>query len=169
MPTIRTKLFGPGKEEAKRRPISPAVHKRLTNIFKEMLKKQPGDVKMFIGGKEFEKIFIDLKRVGPSSAIGLWLRTNPNGVKLEEKAVSILIGNEDAAADKKTMAALRRVGRKLAYPTKIYDDIESDTRPLIATLFLDRPSFDESIFAAAASSLAAAFFEPILFTKSPKS
>ena len=162
MPTIRTRVYGPGKQDYVRKKARPDTHRRLVTLFRDLLAKQPKDPKMFFGGKDFEKTFIEFRTIGPTSAICLWRREAPGKAQLVDKAVSIFMGGEDLAADAKVLAALRRLGRRLSYPAKIYQEMEVNARPMIGTIFLDRPSFEEPIFVIAAEAMSVAYFEPLI-------
>jgi hypothetical protein len=162
MPTIRARIYGPGKESVARKKAPPGLHTKLVSLFRDLLAKQPKDAKIFFGSKDFEKTFIEFKTVGPSSAICVWKRAVSGGVQLADKAVSIFMGGDNPAADAKVLAGLRRLGNKLSYPAKIYQEMETDRRPLIATLFLDRASFEEPMFPIAAEALSVAFFEKLI-------
>lgn len=169
MPTIRTRIFGPGKEGIKRKKVDPAVHKRLISLFKEMMAKQGNSPRMYIDGKGFEKTYLDMRKPGRSSAIVVWKRQDGGGKKMSDKAVSVLMGSEDEAADKQVMNALRKLGKALPFPAGIYDEIEKDKRPIMATLYLDEMTLKDPILPIAADCLSVAFFEPMILEQAIKS
>jgi len=110
----------------------------MTGLFSQMLAQKPRKRFMFVEGKSFGRIHVNF-RISGSAAIAIWVRLHPDGVKLEEKGVSVLLGKPDGPGEKKVMAELRRLAKRLTFPKKIYDEIESESRPLIATIFLRPP------------------------------
>lgn len=159
--TIHSRSFGPGKSEPKRKPISPAARKKLIQIFHTELAKNQPNPKIFVEGKTFERVIVDIKPAGRSAAVAQWLRDD-GSKRLVVRAISVLMGNIDPAADKKAFMAVRRVARRLPYPAKVYEEIQAEARPMVATLFLDRACYEEDLFIAAPQALAVAFFGPDL-------
>jgi hypothetical protein len=159
--TIRSRAFGPGKGEPKRKPVSPAARKRLIQIFHTELVKKSPNPKIFVEGKTFERVIVDIRPAGRAAGIAQWLRDD-GSKRLVVRAISILMGNIDPAADKKAFQAIRRAARRLPYPAKVYEEIQAERKPVIVTLFLDRKCYEEELFIAATQALAVAFFEPEL-------
>ncbi len=170
MPTIKQRIFGPPKAELPATKAPATTIRQMQKLFTQMLSQRPRKPFMFVEGKSFGRIHVNFRAAGPTAAIALWVRTNEDGVKLEEKGVSILLGSANGAAEKKAMTALRRLGKKLAYPARLYDEIEKEQRPMIATIYFDRDSMADAAMAAATEALAVAYLAPTLTSreKQPK-
>jgi hypothetical protein len=168
MPTIKQRIFGPAKGEPPQKKPAPATVKQMVNLFNQMLAQRPRKPFMFVEGKSFGRIHVNFRAAGPSAAIAVWVRANEDGVKLDEKAMSVLLGSANGPAEKKAMLALRKMGKKLAYPAKLYDEIEKEQRPMIATIYFDRESMADSALAGAVEALAVAFLGSALAPQAKK-
>src|SRR4051812_22874682 len=161
MPTIRNRVFGPPGAKPPEKPPAEATIRQMSKLFSQMLSQKPRKRFMFVEGKSFGRIHVNF-RISGSAAIALWVRMNADGVKLDEKGISVLLGKMDGPAEKKVMGELRRLAKRLTYPAKVYEAIEAESRPLVATIWFDRGSIGDAAMAAASEALAVAFFRPQL-------
>jgi hypothetical protein len=164
MPTIRNRVFGPSGAKPPEKAPPEAMIRQMSKLFSQMLSQKPRKRFMFVEGKSFGRIHVNF-RISGSAAIAIWVRMNEDGVKLDEKGVSVLLGKTGGPGEKKVMGELRRLAKRLTYPAKIYDAIEAESRPLAATIWFDRASIGDVAMGAAAEALAVAFFRPQLATE----
>src|SRR5258705_4014905 len=165
MPTIKSRIFGPPGAQLPAKKAPDTSVRQMTKLFSQMLAQKPRKRFMFLEAKSFGRIHTDFRTAGKTAALALWVRMNADGVKLDEKGVSVLLGQPNGPGEKKIMDLLRKLAKRLSYPPKLYDEIEKESRPLIATLWFDRQSMSDPALAAATEALAIAFLRPILQEK----
>ena len=158
MARVRTRVFGPGKALPKRPPVPDAARDKLVRIFHERLDREPAAGKFYIEGESFKRIYVEYQRIGKKAGVVLWRRPDDGGKKRPTRAISILVSGIEPESDKKVLDAVDELRPAMPYPKKLYEDLRQITGPTINTLFVDRPSFEEQIFAVAANCFGLVFY-----------